>query len=113
MAPRHNAFRRVMSATGDTRNGGRPLETGWQDLPELKHLGANLLLARLERGYSQERLARDCKLSQAQVSLFEAGRRLPSLDQFVRLARSLGVPLQRLLTGSNRPGVGLKDLAVD
>lgn len=89
------------------------MDTDWQDLPELRGLGVHLLRARLERGYSQGRLARECKLSQAQVSLFEAGRRLPSLDQFVRLARALGVPLQCLLTGTSRPGVELKDLAVE
>jgi transcriptional regulator with XRE-family HTH domain len=83
------------------------------DLPELKDLGANLLLVRLERGLSQGRLARECKLAQAQVSLFEAGRRLPSLDQFVRLARALDVPLQRLMTGADQPGVEIKDLAVE
>jgi transcriptional regulator with XRE-family HTH domain len=89
------------------------MDNDWIDLPELKDLGAHLTLARLERGLSQGRLAGECKLAQAQVSLFESGRRLPSLDQLVRLARALDVPLQRLLTGADRPGVGLKDLAVE
>ena len=89
------------------------MEADWLDLPELRDLGANLRLARLERGFSQDGLARECKLTQAQVSLFEAGRRLPSLDQFVRLARALDVPLQRLLGGADRPGTRLKDLAVE
>jgi transcriptional regulator with XRE-family HTH domain len=93
--------------------GRRPVENEWQDLPELRHLGGNLLLARLDRGFSQGRLARECKLAQPQISFFEAGRRLPSLDQFVRLARALDVPFQRLITGSDRPGVELKDLAVE
>jgi transcriptional regulator with XRE-family HTH domain len=52
-------------------------------------------------------------LSQTQVSLFEAGRRLPSLDQFVRLARALDVPLQRMLTGADRPGDVVRDYAVE
>jgi transcriptional regulator with XRE-family HTH domain len=89
------------------------VDAGWLDLPELRNLGPNLLRVRLERGYSQGRLARECGLGQAQISLFEAGRRLPSLDQFVRLARALGVPFQRLTGGSDRPGVELKDLAVE
>jgi transcriptional regulator with XRE-family HTH domain len=89
------------------------VDAGWLDLPELKSFGANLLRARLDRGYSQGRLARECKLGQAQVSLFEMGRRLPSLDQFVRLARALGVPFQRLTGGSEQPGIELKDLAVE
>ncbi len=88
------------------------MEADWLELPELRELGSYLTLARLERGLSQGKLARDCKLSQAQVSLFEAGRRLPSLDQFRRL-RALDVPIQRLLSGLDRPGVELKDLAVE
>jgi transcriptional regulator with XRE-family HTH domain len=85
----------------------------WLELPELRNLATNLVVARLERGFSQGRLARECRLSQAQVSLFEAGRRLPSLDQFVRIARALDVPLQRLFSGADRPGENLKDLAVE
>jgi transcriptional regulator with XRE-family HTH domain len=89
------------------------VDAEWLDLPALQNFGANLLQARLDRGYSQVRIARECKLGQAQVSLFEGGRRLPSLDQFVRLARALGIPLQRLLSGSDRPGIELKDLAFE
>lgn len=82
-------------------------------LPELRDLGTNLSLARLERGFSQSGLASASGLSQAQVSLFEAGRRLPSLEQFVRLARVLDVPLQKLVSGRDRPGTELRDLAVE
>lgn len=89
------------------------MEPPGRDLPELRDLGTHLLLARLERGFSQDGLAKACRLSQTQVSLFETGRRRPSLDQFMRLARALDVPLQRLLNGQDRPGVALKDLAVE
>jgi len=89
------------------------MDADWFDLPELKNLGDNLLRARLARGFSQARLARECHLGQAQISLFEVGRRLPSLDQFVRLARALSVPLQRLMTGSDQLESELKDLATE
>jgi transcriptional regulator with XRE-family HTH domain len=89
------------------------MEAGWRELPELRDVGANLSIARLERALSQGALAKASRLSQTQVSLFEAGRRLPSLDQFVRLARALDLPIQRLLTGADRPGVALKDLVVE
>ncbi len=89
------------------------MTAGWLDLPELQNFGDNLLRARLDRGFSQGRLARECKLGQAQISLFEGGRRLPSLDQFLRLAHALDIPLQRLTGGSDQPGVELKDLAVE
>lgn len=89
------------------------MDAEWSELPELRDLGANLQRARLEGGLSQARLAEESGLSQAQVSLYEAGRRLPSLGQFVRLARALDVPLQRLLTGTDRPGEELEDLALE
>jgi transcriptional regulator with XRE-family HTH domain len=89
------------------------VDSEWSNLLEIKDLGANLAVARLDRGFSQARLAEECGLSQTQISLFEAGRRLPSLDQFVRLARALDVPFQRLLTGSDRPGSELGELAVE
>lgn len=85
----------------------------WREHPELRDFGVNLLRARLDRGLNQEELARKSKLSQTQVSLFEAGIRLPSLEQFLRLARALDVPLQALLTGEDRPGIELKDIAVE
>lgn len=84
-----------------------------RDLPELQNLGLHLLRARLDRGLTQGSLARQTGLSQTQVSLFEGGRRLPALDQLVRLARALDVPLQRLLTGTDRPGGTVRDLAVE
>jgi transcriptional regulator with XRE-family HTH domain len=84
-----------------------------EDLAELRDLGAHLLRARLDRGLSQGMLARRCNLAQSQVSWFESGRRRPSLEQFVRIARALDLPLQRLLSGTDRPGVGLADLALE
>lgn len=87
--------------------GGRP------DLPELRDLAVHLSRARLDRGLSQTELAGLCEMTQAQVSLFESGRRIPSLEQFVRIARALDVPLQGLITGTWRPGTGLPDLAVE
>jgi transcriptional regulator with XRE-family HTH domain len=89
------------------------MEAQWLDMPELRNLGTNILRNRLERGMSQNRLAQECKLSQTQISLFESGRRLPSLDQFVRIARALDVPLQQLLGGADRSNNELKHLAVE
>ncbi|HWE37779.1 MAG TPA: helix-turn-helix transcriptional regulator [Isosphaeraceae bacterium] len=89
------------------------MNTASEDLAELRNLGAHLLRARLDRGLSQGALARRCHLAQSQVSWFESGRRRPSLEQFVRIARALDLPLQRLMSGSDRPGVGLADLALE
>ena len=79
----------------------------------LGEVGPHLAAARLQRGLSQSELAARCGLSQAQVSYFELGRRRPALDQLLRIAEALGVPLQRLVTGTDRPGDGLRDIAIE
>jgi transcriptional regulator with XRE-family HTH domain len=79
--------------------------------PELQNLGPSLILTRHERGLSQAELATRCGLSQAQVSYFEVGQRRPTLDQLLRIARALGCSVQKLLSGSDRPGSRLSDIA--
>jgi len=79
----------------------------------LRELGSFLSAARLERGLSQVDLAARCALSQVQISYFELGRRRPTLDQLLRIARALDLPLQTLITGSERPGTGVRDLAIE
>jgi len=89
------------------------METRELTVLELRNLGPQIRHLRFERGMSQGRLAGACGLSQAQVSLFESGRRLPSLDQFIRIARALDVPLEELLRDGARSKAELKDLAVE
>jgi transcriptional regulator with XRE-family HTH domain len=60
---------------------------------------------------SQQQLAKSTSLHQADISLMEKGKRLPSYPQLVTLACVLGVSLQWFLTGSNRPPTELSDLA--
>jgi transcriptional regulator with XRE-family HTH domain len=81
--------------------------------PELQKLGQYLATARLERGLSQFELAERCGLAQTQISYFESGRRRLALDQFLRVARALDVSLQKLLSGEDRPGTELRDIAVE
>jgi transcriptional regulator with XRE-family HTH domain len=81
--------------------------------PELTRLGRHLALARAESGLSQAALAARCGLAQQQVSNFESGARTPSLAQALRLARALDAPVQRLLTGTDRPPAGPEGLAVE
>jgi transcriptional regulator with XRE-family HTH domain len=70
------------------------LKTG--EARELQGLGLYLASARLERGLSQLELAHRCRLAQAQISYFESGRRRPTLDQLLRIARALDVSLQNM-----------------
>jgi transcriptional regulator with XRE-family HTH domain len=83
------------------------------ELPELGDLGSFLTAARLERGLSQVELAARCALSQTQISYFEVGQRRPTLSQILRIASALDVSLQRLITGSDRPGIRLSDIAIE
>ena len=84
------------------------------ELPELRDLGSFLTAARLEdRRLSQAELAARCALSQTQVSYFEVGQRWPTLSQILRIASALDVSIQRLMTGSDRPGIQLSDIAIE
>jgi len=81
--------------------------------PELRDLGSFLTAARLERGLSQAELAARCALSQTQISYFELGQRRPTLDQLFRIASALDSSIQRMITGSDRPGTRLPDIAIE
>ena len=65
------------------------------------------------RGLSQAELAARCALSQTQISYFEVGQRRPTLNQILRIASALDVSIQRLMTGSDRPGIRLSDIAIE
>ena len=80
---------------------------------ELDQVGAHLARARSDAGLSQAALAAKCGLAQQQISYFESGLRIPTLGQALRLALALNLPLQRLLTGTDRAGVGLDELAIE
>ena len=59
----------------------------------------NLRRQRLAAGFSQESLARACKLHRTEISLLERAAREPRLSTIVRLARALDVPPSALLDG--------------
>jgi transcriptional regulator with XRE-family HTH domain len=80
---------------------------------ELHQFGAHLAGARSDSGLSQAALASKCGLAQQQISYFESGLRFPTLEQTLRISRALDAPIQRLLTGTNRAGVGLDGLAIE
>lgn len=78
-----------------------------------RRLGAFLADARAEAALSQAALAARCGLAQQQISYFEAGARTPTLEQALRIARALDLPLQRLLSGSDRPGAAPEGLVIE
>ena len=62
-------------------------------------LGARIAALRREKGWSQAELARVLGISASAMGMYEQGRREPSADTLVALARELGVTTDFLLTG--------------
>ena len=69
-----------------------PLATG-----SLRKIGGRIRQARKEKGYSQERLAELCGISDTYLGRLERGEKQPSLDTLVRLTECLGVSLTDVL----------------
>jgi transcriptional regulator with XRE-family HTH domain len=85
-----------------------------EDQPlELKSIARRLAAVRVERDLTQTELARRCGLTRQEVNYFETGVRIPRLEHLLRIARALDVPLQRFLSGRNRPGTEVRDLAIE
>jgi transcriptional regulator with XRE-family HTH domain len=80
---------------------------------ERTELATRLAAARLERGLTQAGLAQRCRLQRQQITYFELGTRIPSLKQLLRIAQALELPLQRFLSGSDRPGEEVRDIALE
>jgi transcriptional regulator with XRE-family HTH domain len=67
--------------------------------------GQNLARCREGAGISQEELSFRASIHRTEVSLLERGERMPRVDTAMRIAGSLGVPLDDLIAGLEwRPG---------
>lgn len=62
-------------------------------------LGTQIALLRQKAGLSQRQLAERLHLSSSAVGMYEQGRRHPSLDILIALAREFGVTVDYLITG--------------
>lgn len=73
---------------------------------ELKaRFGRNLSRCRERADVSQEELGFRASLHRTEISLLERGERMPRVDTAVRIAGSLGVPLDELALGLEwKPG---------
>ena len=67
-------------------------------------LGPRIATLRRAAGMSQGELARKLQVSASAVGMYEQGRREPSAETLVALARLFGVTVDYLLTGSPAPG---------
>lgn len=63
-------------------------------------LGVNVRKARLELGWSQEKLCAEAQLSQSYLSQVESGLRSVSIDSIDQLSRALSVTPDSLLKQS-------------
>jgi putative transcriptional regulator len=80
---------------------------------KLTEIAHHLAAARAEQGWSQADLAARARLKRQQINYFETGARTPSLGQLLQIARALDLPLQRFLSGGDRPGGGVRDIAIE
>ena len=62
-------------------------------------VGKNIRRLRLQKGMTQEELAFEAEIDLTYVGGIERGRRNPSLMVLVRIAKTLGVALPKLLEG--------------
>jgi transcriptional regulator with XRE-family HTH domain len=60
-------------------------------------IGSRILALRTERGWSQERLAREIRMSRETVRAAEAGERIPEWETLELIADAFGVSLGELL----------------
>lgn len=74
--------------------------------PEMKvRFGENLARCREGADVSQEELSFRASIHRTEVSLLERGERMPRVDTAMRIAGSLGVPLDDLVAGLEwKPG---------
>jgi transcriptional regulator with XRE-family HTH domain len=64
--------------------------------PEAKVVGRRIRQLRDARGWTQQQLADEAEMERAYLAGMEIGARNPSLRNFVKIARALGVPLADL-----------------
>lgn len=62
-------------------------------------IGKNIREVRLEKGYSQEKLANMCGFSNTVLSSYENSRKSPNLDTTAVIAEKLNVSIERLYYG--------------
>ena len=66
-------------------------------------LGARIAVLRRAAGLSQGQLAQHLQVSPSAIGMYEQGRREPSADILVAMARTFGVTVDYLLTGMPMP----------
>jgi transcriptional regulator with XRE-family HTH domain len=81
--------------------------------PDIVPIAANIKRIRVAKELSQADFAERSRLKREQINYFERGVRTPSIGQLLQIAQAFDLPLQRLLTGGNRAGSTVRDLAIE
>ena len=78
-------------------------------------LGQRIAVLRRSAGWNQAELARRLQISASAVGMYEQGRREPSAELLVSIARVLGVSVDYLLTGcpSQQESTALENILRD
>ncbi len=76
-------------------------------------IGRHLVAVRRELGLSQTDFAKRCGLARQEIAFFETNARKPSVKKLLRIAKAFDLPLEQFLSGRDRPGRELKDIAVE
>jgi len=79
----------------------------------LKEFGKRLKTLRTAQGFTQAQLAKKVKLTQAAISQFEDGKRIPSSSALQKIATGLGLSLDELVGASTEDSTNSeKDAAI-
>lgn len=62
-------------------------------------IGGNIREVRLQKRYSQEKLAGLCGISNTTLSAYENSKKIPNLTTVAKIAKALGVNIERLYYG--------------
>ena len=71
-----------------------------------KLIGKRIKEVRTARKMAQMLLAEKCDISDSYLSYIECGRKTPSLEVIIRIARELDTTVDSLLEGNQKPGTG-------
>jgi transcriptional regulator with XRE-family HTH domain len=75
--------------------------------------GTHIKSARRAAGLSQQALADAAGITRWQITRFEGGTAVPSLDEAVRLAKALRIPFELLTNGTWVPAPDLRGIALE
>lgn len=65
-------------------------------------ISANLKAAILAKGYNQNRLAEEAKISYVTISRYMSGERIPGTMELYRMAQALDTSMEMILTGEQK-----------